>query len=150
MKISGKGRSPGNGRTAGSGSTRNPGSLSQEFPQAIAASLATAGASQLIPAMSAIPPTSAMFAAFLGFNPVQAILTSLPPALVSSISPQILAVLTGIDWFPNTLVQAFLPSFRISFWLGAALAIAAAILSAARGPVYINEGGGCQAWRVRG
>jgi len=114
-------------------------SLSREFPAAIATSLASAGASPLIPAMSAIPPTGAMFAAFLGFNPVQAILTSLPPALVNSISPQTLSTLTGIDWFPNTLAQAFLPSLRVSFWLGAALAGAAAVLSAARGPVYIRE-----------
>ena len=114
-------------------------SISHEFPIALSSSLAAANASELIPAMSAIPPTAAMFAAFLGFNPVQAILVTLPQQVVSSITPSTLATLTGTTWFPTTLAQAFLPSLKLSFYLGAVLAGVAAILSAARGPRYIHD-----------
>jgi len=115
-------------------------SITQEFPAALSQALTSAGAAQLIPVMASIPPTGAMFAAFLGFNPVQAILVTLPPATLSAIPPATVATLTGTTWFPTTLARAFLPALRFSFYLGAGLAAVAAILSASRGPRYVHEG----------
>jgi MFS family permease len=114
-------------------------SLTHMFPPVLTTSLAEAGAPELIIPMSAIPPTGALFAAFLGYNPVLAILASLPPAIVATISPATIATLTGTTWFPTTLALAFMPSLRISFYIGALLSIIAAILSALGGTRVIHE-----------
>jgi EmrB/QacA subfamily drug resistance transporter len=113
--------------------------LTREFPHVLSASLTGAGASQLIPAMSAIPPTGALFAAFLGYNPVQMILTGLPAAATAGLSAATLATLTGVTWFPDTLAQAFMPSLALTFYMGAALSVIAAVLCAMRGEMYVYE-----------
>lgn len=114
-------------------------SLGAAFPPVLAASLADAGAPGLIAPMSALPPTASLFAAFLGYNPVQTILAGISPAIVAALSPATLAVLTGPTWFPGTLAQAFMPSVRLSFYIGAAISLAAAALSALRGAKYVYE-----------
>ena len=114
-------------------------SLTRTFPPELAASLTEAGAPGLIAPMSAIPPTGALFAAFLGYNPVRTILAAIPQSVVAALSPATLAILTGITWFPVTLARAFMPSLGLSFLIGAAISIAAAILSAMRGPRYVHE-----------
>lgn len=111
--------------------------LTQEFPRAVSSALATAGTPQLIPAMSTIPPTGALFAAFLGYNPVQTILTGIEPALLAGIAPATIVLLTGVTWFPTTLAQAFMPSLHLSFYLGAGLSFAAALFCAMRGGKYV-------------
>jgi MFS family permease len=104
-------------------------SLSHTFPPELAASLTGAGVPELISPMSAIPPTSALFAAFLGYNPVNAILSVIPATVMAGISPAAIAVLTGTTWFPTTLGLAFIPSLRMSFYIGAVLSVIAGILS---------------------
>ncbi|MGB9201109.1 MAG: hypothetical protein WCB89_06505, partial [Methanobacterium sp.] len=59
--------------------------------------------------------------------------------LVAHIPQATLNTLTGITWFPQTLQNAFVPSLRTSFYIGALLSIIAAILSALRGEKYIHE-----------
>jgi hypothetical protein len=113
--------------------------LTRELPGVISSALMTVDATALIPLMTSIPPTGALFAAFLGYNPVQTILDTLPAAVVSTISPATIAILTGKTWFPTTLAQAFMPSLQLSFYIGAGISLVAAVLSALRGAVYINE-----------
>jgi MFS family permease len=112
--------------------------ITQRFPEAMTTSLANIGAVQLSPILSNIPPTAALFSAFLGYNPVDAILAALPAPLVALIPHSTLNTLTGTTWFPSTLANAFLPSLRTSFYIGALLSIIAAILSALRGGKYIH------------
>ena len=107
--------------------------LTNTFPPLLSAALSAANATPLISAMSAIPPTGALFAAFLGYNPIQMILTGLSPALIATIAPATLATLTGGVWFPTTLAQAFMPSLSLSFYIGAGLSFIAALLCAMRG-----------------
>jgi hypothetical protein len=113
--------------------------LTREFPGVLATSLTSAGAAQLIPSMSAIPPTGALFAAFLGYNPVEMILTGLPLAVTAGIAPATIATLTGATWFPTTLAQAFMPSLALTFYIGAALSVLSALLCAMRGEHYVHE-----------
>jgi len=113
--------------------------ITQRFPDAMASSLAGIGAAQLTPILSNIPPTGALFSAFLGYNPVQTILTSVPSAVVSQIPSATLTTLTGTTWFPSTLAEAFMPSLQISFYIGAIFCGLSAILSALRGKKYIHE-----------
>jgi MFS family permease len=116
--------------------------LTGSLPGALANSLANAGAASLTPLFGAIPPTGALFAAFLGYNPVTTMMSSLPAAaasLVHSLSPQTVATLTSSSWFPNMLKDAFMPSLRLAFYIGGALSLIAAILSAMRGGRYVHE-----------
>ena len=113
--------------------------ITQRFPEAMASSLASIGAVHLTPILSKIPPTAALFSAFLGYNPVESILTTLPPSLTAIIPASTLNTLTGITWFPSTLATAFLPSLGTSFYIGAIISAIAAILSALRGEKYIHK-----------
>jgi MFS family permease len=114
-------------------------SLTRTFPPELVASLTEAGAPELIAPMSTIPPTGALFAAFLGYNPVQTILAAIPQSVVAAIGPATIATLTGITWFPVTLAHAFMPSLGLSFIIGAAISLVGALLSAMRGPRYVHE-----------
>lgn len=100
-------------------------------------SLVTIGAVKLAPLLSNIPPTGALFSAFLGYNPVDSILSSLPPSVVATIPAATKTTLTGTTWFPSAFANAFMPSLKISFYVGAAFCALAALLSALRGETYI-------------
>jgi EmrB/QacA subfamily drug resistance transporter len=113
--------------------------LTREFPHALSAGLTSAGAVQLVPAMSTISPTGALFAAFLGYNPVQMILSGMSPALLVAVAPATLATLTGSIWFPTMLAQAFMPSLALSFYIGAGLSFVAALFCMMRGEKYVQE-----------
>lgn len=116
--------------------------IQNAFPTAVQNSLASLGSAQLGPlaaALGSIPPTGALFSAFLGYNPMDAILSALPASVISNIPQNVLAVLQGHDWFPKTLAEAFMPSLRISFIIGAILTAIAAVLSAMRGERYVHE-----------
>ena len=113
--------------------------LTKAFPPVLTSALTAANATSLIADMSAIPPTGALFAAFLGYNPVEMIIDGLSPALVANIAPATIATLTNTVWFPTTLAEAFMPSLGLSFYIGAALSFVAAVLCAMRGNKYIEE-----------
>jgi EmrB/QacA subfamily drug resistance transporter len=113
--------------------------LTSAFPPVLASSLTSVGASPLIPEMSALPPTGALFSAFLGYNPVEMILAGVSPALLATMAPSALATITGSVWFPTTLAEAFMPSLSFSFYFGAAMSFVAALLCAMRGEKYVEE-----------
>jgi len=107
--------------------------LSSSFNTALAA----AGASVLIPVFDKIPATSALFSAFLGYNPMQTILGLLPASFASLISPSSLAILEGTHWFPLALAPAFMKALHASFYAGAGILVVAALLSAFRGKRFV-------------
>lgn len=107
--------------------------ITQGFPGAMTNSLTSIGAAQLVPAFSNIPPSGALFSTFLGYSPVDSILSSLPSSVVANIPEGVLTTLQGTTWFPSTFANAFLPAVRESYIIGAILCIIAAILSALRG-----------------
>ena len=113
--------------------------LTKEFPASLSAALTSAGVPQLIPAMSHIPPTGALFAAFLGYNPVQMIMAGMPLSVTGAISPATLALLTGATWFPTTLAHAFMPSLASTFIVGAIISLIAAGMCARGGERYVYE-----------
>jgi hypothetical protein len=111
------------------------GALSASLPGAISSALVSAGAPQLVPAFANISPTSALFAAFLGYNPMGSILAALPAATVSSIPAATKAFLLGNTFFPNAIAPAFISALRVAFYIGAILSAIAAVTSAFRGNV---------------
>ena len=108
--------------------------LSGSLPAALGTAVINAGAAQLAPAFISIPPTSALFAAFLGYNPVQSILADPRIAPLATTLPRtVTSYLTGQTFFPNAIAPAFMSSLREAFYIGAGLSVVAAITSALRG-----------------
>lgn len=113
--------------------------ISQRFPTEMTASLAGIGAAKLAPAFNQIPPTGALFSAFLGYNPMGTILNALPANVTAMIPQNIVTTITGTTWFPQTLANAFMPSLQMAFYIGAAMSAIAAIFSVLRGEKFIHE-----------
>ncbi|HYA55847.1 MAG TPA: MFS transporter [Nitrososphaerales archaeon] len=114
--------------------------LSSSLPTALSGAMTSAGVPQLAGAFSAISPTSALFSAFLGYNPIQSILAN--PQLASAVAQiprSTLTYLEGQTFFPNTIAPSFISALDLSFYIGAALSLAAALASLLRGEAYIHE-----------
>ena len=114
--------------------------LSGSLPGAFATALTSAGAPQLVQAFNSIPATGALFAAFLGYNPVGSVFaTPQIAAIVKQLPQGILTTLTGPTFFPNAIAPAFVSALEVSFLIGAALSFGAAAASLFRGQRYIYE-----------
>jgi MFS family permease len=113
--------------------------ISQRFPAEVTASLTSIGASNLAPVLNQIPPTGALFSAFLGYNPMGTILDALPANVVAIIPQHIVTTITGTTWFPETLADAFMPSLQTAFYIGAVMSAIAAVFSVLRGEKFIHE-----------
>ncbi|MEM0271392.1 MAG: MFS transporter [Thermoprotei archaeon] len=107
--------------------------LTGKLPSALSQAVSQAGAPQLAPVLEKIPVTGALFSAFLGYNPVGAILSSLPSQLTQTLSPATVATLTGKYWFPETIASPFMQALSLSFYIGAGLTLLGVVISALRG-----------------
>lgn len=96
-------------------------------------------ATTLIGPFSGVPPTSAMFSAFLGINPVSTLLGALPSSLTSHLSAGLVSTLESKTWFPHAMAPAFMGALHDAFFIGMALAVVAALTSFMRGGIYIHE-----------
>ena len=110
--------------------------LAASLPGAIASALATAGVPGLAAYFQNLPPTNALFAAFLGINPMQSVLAATGAA--SSIPASTYSTLTGKVFFPTAIAPAFMAALRLTFYIGAGLSLAAAVASALRGRKYVH------------
>lgn len=111
--------------------------LSHHLPPVLASSLVQAG----VPAAQAqqiagLPPTSALFAAFLGFNPMQSLMS---PAALAALPQTTQQTLLGTHFFPQAIAPAVMSSLHIAFWVSAGLSAAAAIVSMLRGGHYVYD-----------
>ena len=111
--------------------------LSGALPGAIQNGL-TSGGVPLAAATQAshIPPTGALFAAFLGYNPMQ---TLLPPTVLNQLAPAAQQHLLGTDFFPSIIGSPFMDSLRVVFWFSAGLCLLGAICSWLRGPRFVYD-----------
>ncbi|AHC52131.1 MFS transporter [Sulfolobus acidocaldarius SUSAZ] len=113
--------------------------LSSSLPSALANAVSQAGAPQLSGYVQNIPVTGALFSAFLGYDPVKTILSSLPPQIYASIPPQAVAIMEQHAWFPTAIAPSFLSALREAFYISAILCFLAAIASVLRGKTTIAE-----------
>ena len=88
--------------------------------------------------ISRLPPSSTLFAALLGYNPMK---TLLPPAVINSLPPKNANVILGTSFFPNIISSSFMSGMRIVMYSGAVMALFAAIFSALRGGRYVHNNG---------
>ncbi|MEN6462178.1 MAG: MFS transporter [Syntrophomonas sp.] len=105
--------------------------LTQNLPSTMYQGLTSAG----VPAAAAsqvanLPPTGALFAAFLGYNPMAQLL---PGAVIEQLSPASQQLILGKVFFPELIAPAVMSSLRISFYISAVLSLIAAVASFLRG-----------------
>jgi hypothetical protein len=84
--------------------------------------------------VAALPPVSVMFAALLGYNPIQ---TLLGPAL-THLPASHAAYLTGHTFFPSLISAPFSHGLAIAFDFSLAACVIAAIASLLRGGKYVH------------
>jgi len=109
-------------------------SLTTSLPAAFQTAMVNAGVPQLSQYFVNIPATSAVFAAFLGFNPVSSILAAIqPPSIVASIPATTVHYLTGTTFFPLAIAPAFMNALHITFYIGVGISLVAMLISYFRG-----------------
>ncbi|ARM74768.1 MFS transporter [Acidianus manzaensis] len=111
-------------------------SLESSLPTALATAVTNAGAPQLVPLVHNVPVTGALFAAFLGYDPVKALLANVPSNLIPATAIHIMEQRT---WFPTAIAPAFMGALRNAFYIGGIMTFIAAIASALRGKRVIAE-----------
>ena len=94
--------------------------------------MSSAQASQL----SRLPPTAALFAAFLGFNPLQSLI---PADIMTSLPEALRAQLLSREFFPTLISEPLMQGLRLSFYLAAGMLVVAAIASLMRGRQTFGE-----------
>ncbi len=108
------------------------------LPKALFEGLTGAGVSaDAARQVAGLPPTGAIFAAFLGYNPMA---TLLPGKLVDVLSPARRAFILGKEFFPNLISPPFKSGLAMAFSISAVLAAVAALASLMRGRrVFYDE-----------
>ena len=96
--------------------------LAQGLPAASAAQIAQ------------LPPTSALFSAFLGYNPMKSLI---PSATLAALPAAARATLLGKRFFPLTIAPAVMGSLRVAFYLSAGMSAVAAVASFLRGGRFV-------------
>jgi EmrB/QacA subfamily drug resistance transporter len=115
-------------------------SLNATLPLALSTAAINVGASQQVAGIfSATPASGALFAAFLGYNPIATMLSAIGPALTSTIPNSVIATLTGQTFFPNAISGPFMGALQQAFLFAAILCFLAAVCSAMRGGKYVYK-----------
>ncbi|MCL2775055.1 MAG: MFS transporter [Oscillospiraceae bacterium] len=110
--------------------------LSHSLPPALNSSLTNAGVpAEVSQQISEMPPTAALFAAFLGYDPMSSLLGE---KVMSSLPAATQQTLSSTSFFPQTIAPAVMSSLHIAFYISALLSAIAAIASALRGKKYVH------------
>ncbi len=86
--------------------------------------------------VAALPPVSTLFAAFLGYNPIQHLLGA---ATLAHVSPAHAATLTGRRFFPQLIAPPFRSGLHAAFDFAIVACLVAAAASWSRGGRYVHE-----------
>lgn len=110
--------------------------LAAALPSSLFTGLSHAGLpAPLATAISHLPPTAALFAAFLGYNPMG---TLLPPSALHSLPATSQATLLSKQFFPTLIASPFMVGLHAVFYIAAGMCLVAAIASYFRGKRYIH------------
>jgi MFS family permease len=110
--------------------------LASALPSALSHGLVAQGVPRADAArVAALPPVSIMFAALLGYNPVQTLLGH----AISKLPARHAAYLTGHTFFPSLISAPFQHGLDIAFDFAIAACLIAAVASLLRGRRYVHE-----------
>jgi len=87
-------------------------------------------------AVATLPPTGALFSAFLGYNPMASLL---PAAVIAHLPAATRATVLGTHFFPMLIMPAFMNGLRAAFYVSAAFSLVAAVASLLRGKRYVHD-----------
>jgi len=87
--------------------------------------------------IGSLPPVGSLFAAFLGYNPIQELLK--PTGALAKLPPANAARLTGKSFFPQLISQPFHHGLVIVFAMAIAVLVIAAATSLLRGGRYVHD-----------
>jgi MFS family permease len=90
-------------------------------------------------AAATVPAGTAVFAAVLGYNPIDRLV---PPQSRGSLSPQTVATITGGDFFARLIADPLARAMHSAFLVGAAFAVGGVLASLLRGPRVTATAGG--------
>ncbi|MGI8914850.1 MAG: MFS transporter [Chloroflexota bacterium] len=79
-----------------------------------------------------LPPIGVLFAAFLGYNPMQSLV---PADVAQHLSAAAQATLFGKTFFPTLILPAFMDGLKLAFYVSAGMSLIATIASVLRGKV---------------
>jgi hypothetical protein len=92
-----------------------------------------------------LPPVGSLFAAFLGYNPMQKLLGAPgadgAPSVLSQLPKDKAAYLTGTTFFPRLISSPFKDGLEIAFTASLIMSLIAAWTSWLRGSRYVHETG---------
>jgi MFS family permease len=112
--------------------------LASSLPRALTSGLTAQGVpTSVATQVSHLPPVSTMFAALLGYNPVQNLLA--PYGVLSKLPASHVAVLTGRQFFPQLISAAFHHGLVIVFTAAAIMSLAGALVSLLRGKQFYYD-----------
>ncbi|MGN6412947.1 MFS transporter [Flexivirga sp.] len=115
--------------------------LAQNLPHAMRSGLlAQHVPSSVADQIAGLPPVGSMFAAFLGYNPIESLLG--PTGTLDKIPAANASTLTGKEFFPHLLSGPFHDGLIVVFGAAAAMMVVAAIASLLRGSKYVHDDGG--------
>jgi MFS family permease len=86
--------------------------------------------------ISHLPSTAALFATFLGYNPMGHLL---PHGVIAHLSAATHRHLLGHGFFPKLIAPPFMDGLRDAFYVSAALSFGAAVASLLRGRQYFHQ-----------
>ena len=84
------------------------------------------------------PPVGSLFAAFLGYNPMEKLV---PADALAKLTPQQSATITGKQFFPKLISGPFIDGLRIAFTASLIMCLIAAVASWMRGKKYVHDDG---------
>jgi EmrB/QacA subfamily drug resistance transporter len=112
--------------------------LASSLPKALTSGLTAQGVPAAVATqVSHLPPVSTMFAALLGYNPVQNLLA--PSGVLSKLPAHNAAVLTGRQFFPHLIADAFHHGLVIVFTAAALMSVTGALVSLLRGKQFYYD-----------
>jgi MFS family permease len=111
--------------------------LSSTLPSTLARGLVGHGvAADVAERVGGLSTVSVLFAAFLGYNPIE---TLVGPGVLDHLSAANRAQLTGHRFFSDLISQPFHAGLSVAFGFGAVVCLIGAIASWSRGARYVHE-----------
>jgi MFS family permease len=107
------------------------GGLASRLPAVMEHGLVANGLPQAVAqGISHLPPIGVLFAAFLGYNPMQSLV---PADVAQHLRATSQATLFGKTFFPTLILPAFMDGLKLAFYVSAGMAFIATIASLLRG-----------------
>jgi MFS family permease len=112
--------------------------LASTLPGTLSSGLQHQGVSaQVADGVAQLPPVASLFAAFLGYNPIERLLG--PTGALDQVSAHQAATLTGGEFFPQLISGPFHSGLVVVFAAAAVMSVIGALASLLRGGRYVHD-----------